>query len=113
MPVGGDGQGSGRVAGAGVYLLTVSSRFSSGFPFNNILLFCLPPSTALIMILVLITCLPSGLDGQAALLLETQKQEAETDKLIAEHEAKHGPLDPRKSTSPSSNKKKSNSTKTR
>ena len=48
MPVGGDRQGSGRVAGAGVYLLTVSSRFSSGFPFNNILLFCLPPSTALI-----------------------------------------------------------------
>ena len=65
MLVGGDGQG-GRVAGAGVYLLTVSSRFSSGFPFNNILLFCLPPSTALIMILVLITCLPSGLDGSVS-----------------------------------------------
>ena len=40
MPDGGDRQGSGRVASAGVYLLTVSSRFSSGFPFNNILLFC-------------------------------------------------------------------------
>ena len=53
----------GMLAGAGVYLLTVSSRFSSGFPFNNILLFCLPPSTALIMILVLITCLPSGFAG--------------------------------------------------
>ena len=51
MPVGGDKQGSGRVAGAGVYLLTASSRFSSGFPFSNILLFCLPPSTALIRFL--------------------------------------------------------------